>query len=255
MSPAAEDIVVETHNYIPYLDEFSEGMPGRVLSLAFSPDGKRLASGSQEGFINQWDLASGKKQTMVPRRSVYDTDDRALKVMYSRDGKELVSIHAGKGYAQKWDSETGKGGERFALLGNGRFKSVPWLPPGKGPNRPAIGFENYPVGLYTTKACEEPGMKVASYDGLWEKLPDFDALKPDQQGVIRHIDQEHLSGTTWQLSPRTRMVSAYSTHVLEVDSLISLPLTRRISVMLCFPTGSLPRRRTALISGPLTPLA
>ena len=196
-----EDIVVEKHAHIPYLDEFSEGMPGRVLSLAFSPDGKRLASGSHEGFINQWDLASGKKQTMVPRRSIYDTDDRALNVMYSGDGKELVSIHANKGYAQKWDSKTGEGGTRFALLGNGRFKSVPWLPPGKGPDRPAIGFENYPVGLYTTKACEEPGMKVASYDGRWEKLPDFDALKPDAQGVIRHIDQEHLSGTTWKLTP------------------------------------------------------
>ncbi|MDA7874896.1 hypothetical protein N9B17_06955, partial [Rhodopirellula sp.] len=196
-----EDIVIETHAYIPYLDEFSEGMPGRVLSLAFSPDGKRLASGSQEGFINQWDLASGKKQTMVPRRSVYDTDDRALKAMYSGDGKKLISVHAGKGYAQKWDSKTSQGGERFALLGNGRFKFVPWLPPVKGPNRPAIGFENYPVGLYTTKACEEPGMKVASYDGRWEKLPDFDALKPAKQGVIRHIDQEHFSGTTWRLEP------------------------------------------------------
>ena len=85
--------------------------------------------------------------------------------------------------------------------GNGRFKFVPWLPPVKGPNRPAIGFENYPVGLYTTKACEEPGMKVASYDGRWEKLPDFDALKPAKQGVIRHIDQEHFSGTTWRLEP------------------------------------------------------
>jgi WD40 repeat protein len=197
-----ENIVVETHNSIPYLDEFSEGMPGRVLSLAFSQDGKRLASGSQEGFINQWDLASGKKQTLVPRRSVYDTDDRALKAMYTRDGKELVSVHTGRGYAQKWVSETGQGGERFALLGTGRFKSVSWLPPGKGPDRPAIGFENYPVGLYTSKDCEEPGMKVASYAGLWEKLPDFDALQPVTQGVIRHIDQEHLSGTTWQLDPQ-----------------------------------------------------
>ncbi|MDC0157276.1 WD40 repeat domain-containing protein [Verrucomicrobia bacterium] len=201
-----DDIVVETHNYIPYLDEFSEGMPGRVLSLAFSPDGKRLASGSQEGFINQWDLASGKKQTLVPRRSVYDTDDRALKAMYSHDGKELISVHTGRGYAQKWDSETGQGGERFALLGTGRFKSVSWLPPGKGPDRPAIGFENYPVGLYTTKDCEEPGMTVASYAGRWEKLPDFDALKPVKEGVVRHIDQEHLSGTTWQLDPQGGLV-------------------------------------------------
>ena len=118
------------------------------------------------------------------------------------DGKELISVHTGRGYAQKWDSETGSGGERFALLGTGRFKSVAWLPPGKGPDRPAIGFENYPVGLYTTKDCEEPGMKVASYDGQWEKLPDFDALKPVRQGIIRHIDQEYFSGTTWQRDPQ-----------------------------------------------------
>ena len=181
VAPVAE-LVVETHNYIPYLDEFSEGMPGRVLSLAFSPDGKRLASGSQEGFINQWDLASGQKQTLVPRRSVYDTDDRALKAMYSSDGKELISVHTGRGYAQKWDSETGQGGERFALLGTGRFKSVSWLPPGKGPDRPAIGFENYPVGLYITKDCEEPGMKVASYDGRVGEAAGLRCAETGQRG-------------------------------------------------------------------------
>ena len=169
----------------------------RVLSLAFSPDGKRLASGSQEGFINQWDLASGKKQTMVPRRSLYDTDARALKVMYSRDGKELVSLHAGRGMPKNGIAKPAKAASSFALLGNGRSQ-IGRLATARdrGPNRPAIGFENYPVALYTTKACEEQGMKVARYDGQWEKLPDFDALKPVKQGVIRHIDQEHLSGTT-----------------------------------------------------------
>ncbi|MDC0157277.1 PA14 domain-containing protein [Verrucomicrobia bacterium] len=183
-----------------------EGQQGQVLSLAFSPDGKRLAAGNREGFIMQWDLASGKKLTMVPPRTVYDTAARAVNVMYSRDGKALVSIGGIGGYAQKWDSETGSGGKRFAKLhGSSSHRSVPWLPPGKGdflqvesPNRPAIGFENFPVELYTTKACEEQGMTVASYDGLWEKLPDFDTLKPVVQGVIRHIDQEHLSGTTWR---------------------------------------------------------
>ena len=34
-----------------------------------------------------------------------------------------------------------------------------------------------------------------------DTLPDFDELKPVKQGVIRHIDQEHLSGTTWRLEP------------------------------------------------------
>jgi len=191
-----------------------DSQQGQVLSLAFSPDGKRLAAGNREGFINQWDLASGKKLTMVPLRTVYDTSAHAVNVMYSRDGKELVSLAAGGGYARKWDSVTGKGGKHFLHFGGSRsLKSVTWLPPGKGgvlqvesPNRQAIGFENFPVALYTTKACEEQGLKVASYDGRWEKLPDFDALKPVKQGVIRHIDQEHLSGTTWRLAVHGRRI-------------------------------------------------
>ena len=49
--------------------------------------------------------------------------------------------------------------------------------------RLAEGFENYPVELYTTKACDEQGMKYARYVGKWDKLPDFDALKPVKQGA------------------------------------------------------------------------
>ena len=37
-------------------------------------------------------------------------------------------------------------------------------------------------------------MNYASYYGKWDKLPDFDSLKPVKQGVLRHIDQEHLNG-------------------------------------------------------------
>jgi hypothetical protein len=37
-------------------------------------------------------------------------------------------------------------------------------------------------------------MTYACYEGKGKKLPDFDALKPDKQGVLRHIDREHLNG-------------------------------------------------------------
>ena len=36
-------------------------------------------------------------------------------------------------------------------------------------------------------------MNYASYYGKWKKLPDFDALKPVKQGVLRHFDAKHLN--------------------------------------------------------------
>jgi len=36
------------------------GLTGDVLSVAFSPDGKTLASGSGDGTIKLWDVATGK---------------------------------------------------------------------------------------------------------------------------------------------------------------------------------------------------
>ena len=95
---------------------------------------------------------------------------------------------------QKWDSETGRGGEPFANFKQSYVARASWLPPNEGLNRLADGFENYPVELYTSKACDERGMNYASYAGKWEKLPDFEALKPVKKGVLSHFDQEHLNG-------------------------------------------------------------
>ena len=64
----------------------------------------------------------------------------------------------------------------------------------RGADQPAEGSENFPLELYTSKACDEIGMNYASYYGKWDTLPDFDELKPVKQGVLNHIDSEHLKG-------------------------------------------------------------
>jgi WD40 repeat protein len=170
-----------------------EGQQGEVLSLAFSPDGKQLVAGYRESVVSQWDLESGKKLTTSRHGAEQGYQDAAVtKVLYSLDGKQLVSL--GGASAKKWNSDTGSGGEQFVVLDAPRIPQVTWHGPREGPDRLADGFEKFPVELYTTKDCEEQGMKVASFYGKWEKLPDFEALKPVKKGVLRHIDRAHLMG-------------------------------------------------------------
>jgi len=185
-----------------------EGQQGQVLSLAFSPDGRRLAAGSREGFVNQWDLASGKKLTMVHHNRedarFGARDAMVTKVLYSLDGKHLISL--GIGVGRRWDSETGLEGDKFTSFGEyARPRQAVLRRPDSGPYQLAEGSGNYPVELYTSEACDEHGMNYASYAGKWDTLPDFDKLTPVKKGVLKHIDPEHLSGVMppyWKITKK-----------------------------------------------------
>jgi WD40 repeat protein len=79
----------------------------RVLSLAFSPDGKWLATGggeaSRSGELFLWDMAT---QTMV--KDIKDAhSDTIMSIEFSRDGKYLVTGAADK-FVKLWDAATGK---------------------------------------------------------------------------------------------------------------------------------------------------
>ena len=41
------------------------GHTGRVWSVAFSPDGKQILSGSWDGTIKLWDIASGREHSKI----------------------------------------------------------------------------------------------------------------------------------------------------------------------------------------------
>jgi hypothetical protein len=115
------------------------------------------------------------------------------KVLYSRDGKQLISL--GIGVGRQWDSETGVEGKTLTHFGGYAHPPQAILRrPQSGPNQPAKGSENFPVELYTSKACDEHGMNYATYAGRWDTLPDFDKLTPVKKGVLNHIDREHLMG-------------------------------------------------------------
>ena len=74
---------------------------GIVVSVAFSPDGKFLATGHANGEIRLWEVAEGKQLTIYRGHG-----DRVKSVAYSPDGKTLASCSFDE-TVKLWDISTG----------------------------------------------------------------------------------------------------------------------------------------------------
>ena len=82
--------------------ETFKGHKGWVTSVAFSPDGKRIASASSDGTLKVWDATTGE-ETLKPKGH----KGWVLSVAFSPDGKR-IACGSDDRTVKLWDATTGQ---------------------------------------------------------------------------------------------------------------------------------------------------
>ena len=169
----------------PKLKRTLEGHSGQVCSLAFSPDGKTLASGSADHSVKLWDVITGRSLGTLEGHN-----SEVASVVFSPDGKTIASA---AGYHDKdktiklWDAAARK--IAASLKGHtDAVASLAFSPDGKTLAFGKLGQDDYPLERRHWQVGRPPsgtgtrcrasvafapnGKTLASAAGLEDKRPD-----------------------------------------------------------------------------------
>ncbi|MGK7957206.1 MAG: WD40 repeat domain-containing protein [Crocosphaera sp.] len=122
--PASPKLLIADLLSNRFFEQTLRGHSNSVNSVAYSPDGKYLASISDDGTIKIWELTTGKIFTLT------DHSGSESSIVYSPDGKYL----AADGHYENikiWEVETGKVIRTLSQYQTGPIRLVVYSPDGK----------------------------------------------------------------------------------------------------------------------------
>ena len=99
----AESSLVTALEHSPSLNKVLHGHTAAVRSVAFSPDGKRLASASEDGTVRVWERHDGAARGPALKGHTAAVPS----VAFSPDGKRLASASEDR-TVRVWEATTGQ---------------------------------------------------------------------------------------------------------------------------------------------------
>jgi hypothetical protein len=165
--------------------------PYSVFSVAFSPEGQMIATGSGEGKVALWDAVSGKLHRTLPGHQ-YCVNS----VAFSPDGRQLASV--GSDTLKLWEVKTGRllrtlsGHSIWVEKGrSGWLDAVTFSPDGR---LVAAGSHDYTVKLWSART----GRLLRTFTGHGEWVTSV-AFSPDGRWLVSSSGD----GTLKLWDPRT----------------------------------------------------
>ncbi|MCX4902462.1 hypothetical protein OG571_46870 (plasmid) [Streptomyces sp. NBC_01369] len=129
------------------------GHPGALTSVAFSPDGRTLATAGDGGTVRIWDAATGRLL-----KSLLGLTGRVFSAVFSPDGRTLATASSGNASVQLWDTDTGQLRSNLGEQTNGTM-SLAFSPDGRtlATAQPGRGVELWDTGtLRLRRSLGEP---------------------------------------------------------------------------------------------------
>ncbi len=184
-----------------------------VRCVDFSPDGRRLASGSSDRTVRIWDVETGRElQRLEGHRSFL------MCVAFSPDGKKLVSGAANDKAAIVWDAETGR---RIATLAEHEHwpTGVAFSPNG---GRLATA-DDYRIRIWDTGTW---GLLLTLRENEAMRLTSID-FSPDGKLIASGDGKRHVK--VWDALTGRQLVSVVRGHEKSVSSVAFGPDGERVA--------------------------